>query len=323
MHIGLRRGWELPDAAATPEAVFLDRRRLIGILGAGSLIAATSPRLLAGSARAAEEDPSAHLYPVKRNPRYQLEGEITPEAITGAYNNFFEFGSSKRIAAAAHALRIRPWAITIDGMVEKEQTIGIDDLLARMPLEERVVRHRCVEAWSMIVPWSGFPMSKLVELARPLGSAKYVELRSFEDPEVAAGQRQFWYPWPYLEGLTVAEATHELAFLVTGAYGKPLAKQYGSPLRLAVPWKYGFKHVKSIQRVTFTDRQPVSFWEEIGNGEYGFWANVNPDVPHPRWSQATEERIGTGERIPTQSFNGYQEFVADLYPDLENKALFI
>ena len=175
----------------------------------------------------------------------------------------------------------------------------------------------------MVVPWSGFPLAKLIELARPLGSAKYVELRSFEDPEVAAGQRQFWYPWPYLEGLTVAEATHELAFLVTGAYGKPLPKQYASPLRLAVPWKYGFKHVNSIQRITFTDQQPVSFWEEIGNGEYGFWANVNPEVPHPRWSQATEERIGTGERIPTQLFNGYQEFVADLYPDLDDNALFI
>jgi methionine sulfoxide reductase catalytic subunit len=323
MHKRLRRGWELPEAAATPEAVFLDRRRLIRGLGAGSLIAATSPWLLAGSARAASEDPSAQLYPVKRNPRYRVDGEVTPEAITGAYNNFFEFGSSKRIAAAAQALRIRPWTIAIDGMVEKEQTIAIDDLLARMPLEERVVRHRCVEAWSMIVPWSGFPMAKLVELARPLGSAKFVEMRTFENPEVAPGQRQFWYPWPYLEGLTIAEATHELAFMVTGAYGKPLPKPNGSPLRLAVPWKYGFKHVKSIQRITFTDRQPVSFWEEIGNGEYGFWANVNPEVPHPRWSQATEERIGTGERIPTRLFNGYQEFVADLYPDLDNRALFI
>jgi sulfoxide reductase catalytic subunit YedY len=258
-----------------------------------------------------------------RNLRYRVDGEITPAEITSTYNNFFEFGSSKRIAAAAQALEVRPWTITIDGMVEKEQTIAINDLLARMPLEERVVRHRCVEAWSMIVPWSGFPMAKLIELARPLGSARYVEMRSFENPEVAAGQRQFWYPWPYLEGLTIAEATNELAFMVTGAYGQPLPKPNGSPLRLAVPWKYGFKHVKSIQRFTFTDRQPVSFWEEIGNGEYGFWANVNPEVPHPRWSQATEERIGTGERIPTRLFNGYQEFVADLYPDLENRALFI
>jgi sulfoxide reductase catalytic subunit YedY len=322
MHIRLRRGWELPEAAATPEAVFLDRRRLIKGLGAGSLLAAASPWLLAGSARAAE-DPSADLYPVRRNLRYRVDGEITPAEITSTYNNFFEFGSSKRISEAALALKIRPWTITIDGMVEEEQTIEIDELLARMPLEERVVRHRCVEAWSMIVPWSGFPMTKLVALARPLGSAKFVEMRSFENPEVAAGQRQFWYPWPYLEGLTIAEATNELAFMVTGAYGKPLPKPNGSPLRLAVPWKYGFKHVKSIQRITFTDRQPVSFWEEIGNGEYGFWANVNPDVPHPRWSQATEERIGTGERIPTRLFNGYQEFVADLYPDLDDKGLFI
>ena len=312
MQIRMRRGWELPEAAATPEAVFLDRRRLIKAIGAGSLLAATSPLLRAGAAQAASEDPSAHLYPAMRNLRYRVDGDVTPEEITGAYNNFFEFGSSKRIAAAAQALKIRPWTITIDGMVEKEQTIAIEDLLARMPLEERVVRHR-----------SGFPMAKLVELARPLGSARFVELRSFEDPEVAAGQRQFWYPWPYLEGLTVAEATNELAFMVTGAYGKPLPKSNGSPLRLAVPWKYGFKHVKSIVRFTFTDQRPVSFWEEIGGGEYGFWANVNPEVPHPRWSQATEERIGTGERIPTQLFNGYQKFVADLYPDLSDRSLFV
>jgi sulfoxide reductase catalytic subunit YedY len=208
-------------------------------------------------------------------------------------------------------------------MVEKEMTLAIDDLLARMPFEERVVRHRCVEAWSMIVPWDGFPMAKLVELARPLGSAKFVELHTFLLPDVASGQRQFWYPWPYTEGLTIAEATNELAFLVTGAYGKPLPNSNGAPIRLAVPWKYGFKHIKSIQRITFTDQQPVNFWQAIGNGEYGFWANVNPDVPHPRWSQATEERIGTGERIPTKLFNGYGEFVASLYPDLSDKKLFV
>jgi len=325
MLIRKRRGWELPEQAATPEAVFHDRRRLIKGLGAGALLAAGAPWLAGRGAFAAApaEDPSAGLYPVPRNARYAVEDAITPPEVTSTYNNFFEFGSSKRISEAAQALKIRPWTIAIDGMVEKEQTLEIDDLLAMMPLEERVVRHRCVEAWSMVVPWSGFPLARLIELARPLGSAKYVEMRTFEDPDVAAGQRQFWYPWPYLEGLTIAEATHELAFMVTGAYGKPLPKSNGSPLRLAVPWKYGFKHVKSIVRLTFTDQQPVSFWEEIGGGEYGFWANVNPEVPHPRWSQATEERIGTGERIPTQLFNGYQEFVADLYPDLSERALFI
>jgi sulfoxide reductase catalytic subunit YedY len=322
MLIRIRRGWELPEAAATPEAIFAERRRFIKGLAAGSLLT-LAPALIAPRAEAADEDPSAKLYPVPRNDRYQVDGPITPAELTSTYNNFFEFGSSKRISDAAQALKIRPWTLTIDGMVEKEMTLAIDDLLARMPLEERVVRHRCVEAWSMIVPWDGFPMAKLVELARPLGSAKFVELHTFLLPDVASGQRQFWYPWPYTEGLTIAEATNELAFLVTGVYGKPLPNSNGAPIRLAVPWKYGFKHIKSIQRITFTDQQPVNFWQAIGNGEYGFWANVNPDVPHPRWSQATEERIGTGERIPTKLFNGYGEFVASLYPDLSDKKLFV
>jgi sulfoxide reductase catalytic subunit YedY len=324
MLIKVRRGWELPESAVTPEAVFSDRRRILKGLAAGSL-AMLVPPVMARPARAAaaEGDPSAKLYPAPRNDRYQADGAITPAELTSTYNNFFEFGSSKRISDAAEALKIRPWTLSIDGMVENKATIAIDDLLARMPLEERVVRHRCVEAWSMIVPWSGFPMAKLVELARPLGSAKFVEMHTFLEPEVAPGQRQFWYPWPYTEGLTIAEATNELAFLVTGAYGKPLPNANGAPIRLALPWKYGFKHIKSIQHITFTDKQPVNFWQAIGNGEYGFWANVNPDVPHPRWSQATEERIGTGERIRTQLFNGYAEFVAGLYPDLSDRKLFV
>jgi methionine sulfoxide reductase catalytic subunit len=321
MLIRVRGGWELPEAAATPEAVFTERRRVLKGLAAGSLLTLASPPLL-GRARA-DDDPSASLDPVPRNDRYKVDGPITPQDLTSTYNNFFEFGSSKRISDAAQALKIRPWTLTIDGMVEKELTLDIDHLLASMPLEERVVRHRCVEAWSMVVPWDGFPLAKLVELARPLGSAKFVEMHTFLDPDVAPGQRQFWYPWPYTEGLTVAEATNELAFLVCGAYGKPLPKPNGAPLRLAVPWKYGFKHIKSIQKITFTDQQPVSFWEAIGQGEYGFWANVNPDVPHPRWSQATEKRIDTGEVIPTRLFNGYAEFVSNLYSDLSDRKLFV
>ena len=175
----------------------------------------------------------------------------------------------------------------------------------------------------MAVPWSGFPMKALVELAKPLGSAKYVEMLTFLDAKVAPGQRQFWYPWPYREGVTIAEATNELAFLVTGVYGKPLAKQFGSPLRLALPWKYGFKSIKSIVKFSFTDKRPVSFWEKLQSSEYGFWANVNPMVPHPRWSQASEEVIGTGKRVPTLPYNGYGEFVADLYKGLENEKLFL
>ncbi|MFZ0123894.1 MAG: protein-methionine-sulfoxide reductase catalytic subunit MsrP, partial [Xanthobacteraceae bacterium] len=214
-----------------------------------------------------------------------------------------------------------PWTVKIDGMVGKPIEIGLDDLLAKMPLEERLYRHRCVEAWSMAIPWSGFPMAKLVELAQPLSSAKYIKMETFLDREVASGQRASWYPWPYVEGLTMAEATNELAFLVTGAYGKPVSKSQGAPLRLAVPWKYGFKSIKSITHFTFTDQRPRTFWEALQASEYGFWANVNPQVPHPRWSQASEELIGIGERRPTLLFNGYAEHVASLYQGLESERL--
>jgi methionine sulfoxide reductase catalytic subunit len=172
------------------------------------------------------------------------------------------------------------------------------------------------------VPWTGFPLKALVDLAKPLAGAKYVRMESFLDKKVAPGQRSFFYPWPYVEGLTMAEATNDLAFLVTGAYGKPLPKQDGAPLRLAVPWKYGFKSIKSIVKFTFTDQQPVSYWEHLQESEYGFWANVNPAVPHPRWSQADERDLGTGNRRPTLLFNGYAEQVAALYPDLKDEKLF-
>ena len=320
MLIRRKRGWELPDSAATPEAIFRERRRLLAGLAAGSILAAAAPLATARAAQAA--DPSAALYPMKRNSRYRLDREITPEELATTYNNFYEFGSSKDVVEAAQELPIRPWAVVIDGMVEQEKTVAIDDLLAQMPLEERLYRHRCVEAWAMAVPWSGFPLKAFVDFARPLGSATYLRMETFENPDVASGQRAVWYPWPYVEGLTMAEARNELAFLVTGVYGKPLPNQNGAPLRLAVPWKYGFKSVKSIVRFTFTDERPVSFWEELQASEYGFWANVNPEVPHPRWSQASERVLGTDERVPTQLFNGYGEFVADLYKGLENERLY-
>lgn len=175
----------------------------------------------------------------------------------------------------------------------------------------------------MAVPWSGFARAALLDLARPLGSAKYLRMETFLDPEMAPGQRQFWYPWPYVEGLTIAEATNELAFIATGLYGKPMPKQGGAPLRLAIPWKYGFKSIKSLVRFTFSEERPVGYWEAIQASEYGFWANVNPDVPHPRWSQAKETPLDTSEKLPTQLFNGYAEFVADLYVGMENQPLFM
>jgi len=321
MLIRRRKSWQLEESQATPEDAYLNRRAFLAATGATVGAIAATP--LGPAFAAAAADPSAGLYPVRRNPAYTLKRAITPEKINSQYNNFYEFGSHKYIAKAARKLIIRPWQVRIDGEVEKDITIAIDDLLAKMPLEERLYRHRCVEAWSMTIPWSGFAMKALVDFARPLSSAKFLRMETFHDPAMAPGQRQSWNPWPYVEGLSMAEATSELAFLVTGAYGKPAANQFGAPLRLAVPWKYGFKSIKSIVRFTFTSKRPVSFWEQINRREYGFWANVNPEVPHPRWSQATERVLGTDERIATRLFNGYGEQVAGLYKDLGSEKLFM
>lgn len=311
------RRWELPDAEATPEHLFLDRRALVA---GGAAIAAglglPRPAL-------AQADPSAGLYPAKRNEAFTLDRELTPERVSGSYNNFYEYGTSKDIAAAAQSLKVRPWTIKVDGLVDNPREWGVDDLLKAMSLEERLYRHRCVEAWSMAVPWTGFPLKSLVAMAGPQAGAKYVRMETFVDKKMAPGQRNFMFPWPYVEGLTLAEATNDLAFLATGVYGKPLPNQFGAPIRLAVPWKYGFKSIKSITRISFVAERPKTFWEGLQSSEYGFWANVNPAVPHPRWSQATEEVIGTGQRRPTTIFNGYAEEVAGLYKGLEGERLYV
>ena len=320
MLVRMKKGWELPEAQATPEGVFNDRRRLVAAMGIGALFAAAGaclPGRAHAAAAGAGEDPSAGLYPMKRNPKYTLDRDLTKEELATAYNNYYEFGSQKDIAEEAQKLKIRPWTVRIDGMVEKEMTVDIDALLKQMPLEERLYRLRCVEAWSMAVPWSGFAMKALVDFARPLSSAKYVRMETLADKAVMPGLRQPWYPWPYTEGLTIAEATNELAFMATGLYGKPIPRQNGAPIRLAVPWKYGFKSVKSIVRFNFTDKRPVTFWEQLQKSEYGFWANVNPEVDHPRWSQATEMVLGKPGRVPTLLYNGYGEYVAGLYAGLE------
>lgn len=318
MLIKVKRGWELPESAVTPEDVFLNRRQLVKAMGIAPAIAATASVVPSGMAMAATEtDPTAHLYPVPRNEKYTVDRALTSEKDATTYNNFYEFGSHKQISRAAQRLEIRPWNIKIDGLVEKEFEIGFDDLIKQVQLEERVYRFRCVEAWAMTVPWSGFAMKQLVELAKPLSGAKYIKMNTAEkDKSEMPGLRQFWYPWPYQEALTIEEATNEMAFMVTGLYGKPVPKQNGAPLRLATPWKYGFKSIKSIVSFTFTDERPKTFWESLQDKEYGFWANVNPDVPHPRWSQATEWQLGgtQNDRVPTRLYNGYGEFVAGLYP---------
>ena len=329
MLIKRRRGWEMPESKATPEHVFRDRRRILAGLGYGSLAVgglALGWGEVGGAiatARADAPDPTAALYPAKQNPRYKLDRPLTPEKDATTYNNFYEYGTSKRIWEDAQQLKTRPWSVTIDGMVEKPITMDIDSLIKSMPLEERLYRHRCVEAWSMAVPWTGFPLKALVDLAKPLSSATYLQMVTFMDPKMAPGQDDFTYPWPYTEGLTMFEATNELAFLATGIYGKPLPKQSGAPIRLVTPWKYGFKSVKSLVHFTFTDQRPKTLWAVVGPSEYGFWANVNPAVPHPRWSQATEEVLGSGERVPTQIYNGYGEFVASLYDNIKGEQLYM
>ncbi len=323
----VRRGWELPESAATPEHIFHQRRALSKALAAGPILAAAAPLLTAGGAAlaATDDDPTGDLYPVEQNKTYTLDRDLTDEQVVTTFNNFYEFGSQKKISRAAQKLPLRPWTVRFEGMVEEERDVDIDTLIRAMPLEERLYRHRCVEAWSMAVPWSGFPLKSLIDFARPLSSAKFVIMQTLADSKSMSGLRQPWYPWPYTEGLTMAEATHDLAFIATGLYGKPIPKQNGAPLRLAVPWKYGFKSIKSIVSITFSDRRPVTYWEKTNPKEYGFWANVNPEVDHPRWSQATERPLplGGNPRVPTLLYNGYAEFVADLYTGMENEPLFM
>lgn len=317
-----RRSWEIPERFATPESIYANRRSILKGFGLG---VATALSLGAGAAlaRAEDSDPTADLYPAKKNEVYKLDRPITPQEINGHYNNFYEFGTSKDIAANAQNLVIRPWEIAVDGLVEKPFTIAFDDLVRKIPLETRLYRHRCVEAWSMTVPWAGFPLKSLVALAKPQASAKFVRFETFLDPEMADGQNDFLYPWPYIEGVTMAEAGNDLAFIVTGAYDKPVAKQHGAPLRLHLPWKYGFKSIKSIRKISFVEERPIGLWEALQPSEYGFWANVNPEVPHPRWSQGMERVLGTGELVPTQLFNGYGAEVAGLYAGMDPATLYM
>jgi sulfoxide reductase catalytic subunit YedY len=305
MHIVRRRGWEIADRLVTPEHLMLNRR---GVLGG-----AAAMTILPAFAAAAD---------VPVNKAFDPGRAITEEKYATTYNNYYEFGESKTIWRDAQALKQRPWTVKLDGLMAKPRTIDIDDLLKQVSLEERVYRHRCVEAWAMTVPWTGFPLGALIKLAEPLDSAKYVVFQTIQD-KTMPGLDAPYYPWPYTEGVTMAEATTDLAFMVTGMYGKPLPPQDGGPIRVALPWKYGFKSAKAIVKITFTDKRPHTFWEGIQPSEYGFWANVNPEVSHPRWSQATERLLGSDERVPTRLYNGYAEFVSGLYQNLEGEKLFM
>lgn len=300
----------LPASDITPQSIYLNRRAFI----AG--IAASAPALAALPATAAELAHAPGAFGTDENP-------TSYENVTG-YNNFYEFGTGKGDPAArSQNFKPSPWTLEVDGLVAKPASFDLDDLLG-FPLEERVYRMRCVEAWSMVIPWVGFQLSALLDRVEPLGSAKYVAFETVVRPEEMPGQTGLFQvlPWPYVEGLRLDEARHPLTILSVGLYGQTLPNQNGAPVRLVVPWKYGFKGIKSIVRLSLVEEQPVSTWERSAPHEYGFYANVNPEVDHPRWSQASEVRIGEGgffnsARRPTLPFNGYADEVAGLYDGMD------
>ncbi|KMP11360.1 oxidoreductase [Candidatus Nitromaritima sp. SCGC AAA799-C22] len=304
-----KRSWELSERQVTPEDVYLKRREFLKSMGRVGLSTAALLMLppVPGLSRlwAATDDP--------RDPSPALKP--SPESIVSRYNNFYEFGSVKdRLWKLAESLNTEGWKIEVDGLVGKPQTLDVEKLIKKMPAEDRVYRLRCVEAWSVVIPWTGFPLRALVEQLDPLPSAKYVKFTTFLDPNIAPGQKnRFWEPWPYTEGLTLEEATNELSFMATGIYGHSLPPQHGAPIRLVVPWKYGFKSIKSIVRIEFTREEPETFWQLVSPLEYDFPANVIPHRPYARWHQEFEHIPGRKGTVNTELFNGYAKQVAHLY----------
>lgn len=307
----IRSKTDLTENDVTPRSAYLNRRSVMA-LGAGSVVAGGLGLTLAGQGTAAAN--TSALQPLEAAPWPASTDEALTDydAATG-YNNFYEFGTGKSDPASnAHTLRTRPWTIEVDGLVAKPGVIGIEEMLA-FPLEERIYRLRCVEAWSMVIPWIGFELNRLLARFEPLGSAKYVAFETLLDPEQMPGQRRPALPWPYVEGLRLDEAMHPLTLMTVGMYGTVLPNQNGAPVRLVVPWKYGFKSIKSVVKITLTETEPPATWNILQPSEYGFYSNVNPNRDHPRWSQKTERRIGDFFRIDTLMFNGYEEQVAHLY----------
>lgn len=321
MHLRIPRDWELPESAVTPERDYQLRPRREFLKSAGSAAAGLAAiSLLPGALRATTAG-----FPTRVNPAYR-DPELKPTAyeLVTSYNNFYEFGTDKAEpkVLANRGWKTEPWTVTIGGLCRNPLKIDANELVTKLGgAEQRVYRFRCVEAWSMVIPWDGIPLAKLIALADPQPEAKFVAFTTFLDPKSAPGQRRDNLEYPYLEGLRIDEANHELAFLATGIYGRPIPNQNGAPLRLVVPWKYGFKYGKSIVKIDFVARQPRNTWQVMTPHEYGFYANVNPQVDHPRWSQASERVIGggglLGARQRTLMFNGYEKQVAALYTGMD------
>ena len=295
----------------TPKILFENRRRFLQMSASASVASLLPVSLWAGDKLEAKKS------------QYAVTDEITPFKKASQYNNFYEFGTSKEDPAAhAHSLKTRPWMVTVEGEVKKTTQFSIEDLLKLAALEERIYRFRCVEGWSMVIPWLGYSLSELLKHVEPNGNAKFVEFITLHDSEQMPGQKSDVLTWPYREGLRLDEAMHPLTLLTFGMYGEVLPNQNGAPIRLIVPWKYGFKSAKSIVKIRLTQEQPITSWMQAGPNEYGFYSNVNPNVEHPRWSQAKERRIGEFLRRKTLMFNGYEEDVAQLYTGMDLKANF-
>ncbi len=323
MLIKIRRSWETPASEITPETVYRARRRFLGYsIGLGLSLAS-------GSAAAGWFDdapkgpPGEPDFPDLKTSPLSTDQEPTPYQDITTYNNFYEFGPGKsQPARNAKDFKTDPWSVTIDGEVEKSGQFSLEDILKPHVPEERIYRLRCVEGWSMVIPWVGFPLADLIKRFKPTSKAKYLEFRTLFDPKQMPAQSSPLLPWPYLEGLRMDEAMHPLTLLAIGLYGRELPNQNGAPIRLVVPWKYGFKSIKSIVSIHFTEKQPRSSWMMVAPDEYGFYANVNPDVDHPRWSQARERRIGEFFKRDTEMFNGYAEQVASLYSGMDLRKQF-
>jgi sulfoxide reductase catalytic subunit YedY len=299
----IRRRSDIPASEITDERLYLNRRSFIATGGLLGVAAATGA--LPGCLKASPSDE-------------QGEDKLTPYKDVTTYNNYYEFGTGKDDPAEnAGSFRTRPWSVAVEGLVKKPAVYDLEDILRPVTQEERVYRLRCVEGWSMVIPWLGFPLAALINRVEPTSQAKFVEFTTLHDPRQMPGQRRPVLDWPYTEGLRLDEAMHPLTILATGLYGRPLPNQNGAPLRLVVPWKYGFKSIKGIVKLRFTDRQPATAWNKAAPSEYGFYSNVNPEVDHPRWSQAKERRIGEFLRRRTLMFNGYGDQVARMYAGMD------
>jgi sulfoxide reductase catalytic subunit YedY len=309
----IKREPGIKSSEITDKDLYLNRRQFIARTAAMTGIGLAIPQFLFSTANRPEKK-----LQVKIRGQYRLEEKMTSFKDAASYNNFYEFSTGKEdIARLSRNFRTRPWTVSVEGHVKRPKTYDIDDLIKLFPLEERVYRFRCVEAWSMVLPWIGFPLADLIKMVEPLSKAEYVEFTTLYNPEMMPGQRSRILDWPYVEGLRIDEASHPLAFIAVGMYDEVLPNQNGAPIRLVVPWKYGFKSIKSIVRIRFLEHRPTTSWVKAIPREYGFYANVNPEVDHPRWSQARERRLGEFRKQKTKIFNGYADQVAHLYAGMD------